>query len=156
MPSTSTRNAFQALAEDHQELDDETIAALNGKAKVSHRKPDCGTKLTPAPRYPDVFDQFTVRSEEDLDDLLCAHPHLAAISDTDWKFRRTLGSKPMELECGADEVLCRVDNGSTINAAWIGNHFHNTSTWLNPRQLPNEATSQPQLAETNCSTRADV
>ena len=49
VPSTSTQNVFQTLAEDHHELDGETIAALNGLAKVSYRKPDRGTKLAPAP-----------------------------------------------------------------------------------------------------------
>ena len=32
VPSISTRNTFQALANEHQELDDETITALNGWA----------------------------------------------------------------------------------------------------------------------------
>ena len=75
VPSTSTRNAFQALAEDHHELDDETIAALTGWATVSYRKPGRGTKTIPAPRSPDVLHQFTMRSEQDLDVLLRAHPH---------------------------------------------------------------------------------
>ena len=48
VPSTSTRNTFEALAEGHHELDDETIAALKGWAKVSYRNSD-RTKLTPAP-----------------------------------------------------------------------------------------------------------
>ena len=36
---------------------------------------------------------------------------------------KALRSKPVELECGTDEVLCLVDSGSTINAASIGKHF---------------------------------
>ena len=30
---------------------------------------------------------------------------------------------PAELICGMDEVLCLVDSGSTVNAAWISKHF---------------------------------
>ena len=46
-----------------------------------------------------------------------------AIPNTDRKIRNAVRSKSMELECGTDEVLCLVDNGSTINAALIGEHF---------------------------------
>ena len=34
-----------------------------------------------------------------------------------------LRTKPIELECGTDEVLCLVDKGSTINAAWVEKQF---------------------------------
>ena len=51
------------------------------------------------------------------------HPTLAAIPDTDKKIRKMLRTKPVELECDSDEVLCLVDSGSTINAAWVKKHF---------------------------------
>ena len=106
----------------HHVLDDKAIADLSGWAKVNYFKPARGTKATPTPRSPDVFDQFTVRSEKDLNDLLRKHPRLASIPDTDKKIRKALRSRPVELECGADEVLCLVDSRSTVNAAWIGKH----------------------------------
>ena len=122
VPSTSTRNAFQALADDHHELDDETITTLNGWATCVHRKTARNAKAVVAPRSPDIFDQFTMRSENGLNVLLRKHPRLAAIPDTDKKIRKALRSKPVELECSAGEFLRLVDSGSTINAAWIGKH----------------------------------
>ena len=90
---------------------------------MTYRNQIHSTKATPTPRFPDVVDQFTMRSEQDLDFLLRAHPRLAAMPDTDKKIRKALRSKPVELECGADEVLCLVDSGSKINVAWIGKHI---------------------------------
>ena len=34
-----------------------------------------------------------------------------------------LCTKPIELECGLDEVVCLVDNGSTIMEAWVEKQF---------------------------------
>jgi len=34
-----------------------------------------------------------------------------------------LKTMPSELVCELDEVLCLVDSGSTVNAAWIAKHF---------------------------------
>ena len=44
VPSTSTRNAFQAFADNHHELDDETITALNGWATCVYCKTARNTK----------------------------------------------------------------------------------------------------------------
>ena len=70
------------------------------------------------------------RSERDLDAALQANPRLAAIQDSAWtcgkKLRSMLRTKPIELECGPDEVLCLVDSGSAINAAWVENKIPNT------------------------------
>ena len=64
-----------------------------------------------------------VRSERELETLLRRDPRLAAIPAPDKKLRRVLRSMPDELVCAADEVLCLVDSGSTVNAAWIAKHF---------------------------------
>jgi hypothetical protein len=66
---------------------------------------------------------FSVKCERDLDELLRAHPHIAAIPGSAKKIRKVLKSMPPELVCGDDEVLCLVDSGSTVNAAWISKHF---------------------------------
>ena len=69
------------------------------------------------PKRHDVFDQWTVSSEKDLDALLKRHPHLAAITDTDKKIRKTLKSKPVELMCGPDEVLYQLAHLSPVSLA---------------------------------------
>ena len=78
------------------------------------------TLIVPKPL---VKESFTVRSEKQLDQLLVKHPHLAAIPDTDKKLKKVLKSMPDELICELDEVICLVDSGSTVNAAWIAKHF---------------------------------
>ena len=59
--------------------------------------------------------------------MIQANPKLAAIPDSAWtcgkKLRNMLRTKPIELECGPDEVLCLVDTGSTINAALVEKQF---------------------------------
>ena len=64
-----------------------------------------------------------ISSESDLDALLKTHPHIAAIPNVASKLRALMKSMPKELICDVDEVLCLVDSGSTVNAAWIEKHF---------------------------------
>ena len=112
------KNTFEALADDDNPLDSTDIDALNGWAhRVSVK-----TKKLPKSRPLDVFDRITIRSEDELDAVMQQHPTLAAIPATDKKIRKMLRTKPIELECNADEVLCLVDSGSTINAAWVEKH----------------------------------
>ena len=74
------------------------------------------------PKKIDVLDTITVRSERELDSIMKSHPYLAAIPKGQ-QIRKLLRTMPVELVCGPDEVLCLVDSGSTINAAWIAKHF---------------------------------
>ena len=64
-----------------------------------------------------------VKSERDLENLLKRDPRIAAIPTSGKQIRRVLRTMPAELVCGVDEVLCLVDSGSTVNAAWISKHF---------------------------------
>ena len=92
----------------------------------------------------DTCGRVTIRSERDLDAVLQANPKLATIPDSAWtcgkKLRKMLRTKPIELGCGPDEVLCLVDSGSTINAAWV------------EKQLPQYA---KHAKETSKSLRGD-
>ena len=125
---TITENSFKALAEDDDtELDGEALDALNGWAHKVNRSSRRLSKRARAPTNLDTFDRVTIRSERDLDAVLQASPKLAAIPDSAWtcgkKMRNMSRTKKIELECGPDEVLCRVDSGSSINAAWVEKQF---------------------------------
>ena len=52
----------------------------------------------------------------------------------------------MELICGPDEVLCLVDSGSTINAAWIEKHFPQYAKMIHST----EASRRGDTATTAC------
>ena len=117
-PIPVAKNTFEALADDDNTLDSTDIDALNGWAQRAGVK----TKKQSKSRPLDVFDRITIRSEDDFDAVMQQHRTLAAILDTDKKIRKMLRTKPIELECSADEVLCLVGSGSTINDAWVEKH----------------------------------
>ena len=94
---------------------------MNAWATAVRRKGRNG-KTSVVPK-PSTEESFTVRSEKQLDQLLAKHPLLAAIPDSDKKLRKVLRTMPDELVCEIDEVLCLVDSGSTVDAAWIAKHF---------------------------------
>ena len=113
---------FQALADEEDEnLSDEAISSLNGWATKVSRKNKKG-KLEKIEK-PKALESFFISNEKQLDQLLARHPKLAAIPETDKKIRKLLKSTPAQLGCGPDEILCLVDSGSTVNAAWIEKHF---------------------------------
>ena len=123
------KNAFAAIAEDDgsHTLDPAMMAALNGFAHKVSRKTNRNSKPVvvpkPAPTKLSLFDKITVRNEEELNQLLKDHPNLSTPADQEKRARKVLRSKPAALVCGPGEVLCLVDSGSTINAAWIEKHF---------------------------------
>ena len=113
-------NKFAALDDNNGEdavlkLADE----LNSWATVVRRKP----KNSKATVVPKSSDGVVIRSERDLDAALNTHPQLAAIPPSNKKIRRIIRSLPEALKCKSNEILCLVDSGSTINAAWIEKHF---------------------------------
>ena len=92
---------------------------------------------------------YCVKCDKDLDELLKAHPHTAAIPGSAKKIRKVLRSMPPELVCADDEVLCLVDSGSTVNAAWISNDF---PQWAHPvRSTP--ASERGDSATTACGQK---
>ena len=113
-------NSYAALAEEELTLSADEISHLNGWAsKVSKKSRSTGkTVVVPKPA-----DHVVIKSEKELDALLSKRPDIAAISGTEQKVRKLLESLPDELVCGPNEVLCLVDSGSTVNAAWIKKHF---------------------------------
>ena len=115
------KNRFQALAEEDVEgLPQDTIDNLNGWAVKVNRKSE---RLQKKSRKQADTEEFTIHSERALDELLSRYPHIAAIPGSDKKIRKILRNMPAELVCRKGEVLCLVDSGSTINAAWIEKHF---------------------------------
>ena len=123
----ASRTYADIVSQNECAIDDETINALNGWATVVNRK-SRGKKnrlppTAPSPKLPDVFEKVTLQTEKDLDRMIQCHPQIAALPKDDAKIRQILKSKPVELECGPNEVLCLVDSGSTINAACIEKHF---------------------------------
>jgi hypothetical protein len=115
-----TPNPFRPLQE---EIDDETLEALNGWAMKVSRKSSKHAKAVVVPKPPPMANKITIQTEHELDDLLRQHPHHAAIPDIDAKIRKVLKSMPPDLVCRPGETLCLVDSGSTVNAAWIEKHF---------------------------------
>ena len=118
----SSKAEFCALANQEDDyLSQDNINSRNDwNVKVS-RKSERAKKVEP--RRPKLLESFTVKTEQQLDQLLSRHPRLAAIPDTDKKIRKILRTMPAQLVCGPDEILCLVDSGSTVNAAWIEKHF---------------------------------
>ena len=128
-------NRYRAIADEETSLDDDTLSSLNGWAKVHYKKlkkkkSETTASVRPAAvptsspvAKPDVYEKFTIKTEAELDNFLQTHPQIAALPDDQDKVRRILRSKPVELECDANEVLCLVDSGSTINAANVEKHF---------------------------------
>ena len=118
----------QALADEEDEnLSDEAISSLNGWVTKVSRKNKKG-KLEKIEK-PKALESFFISNEKQLDQLLARHPKLAAIPETDKKIRKLLKSMPAQLICGPDEILCLVDSGSTVNAAWIEKHLPAYETW---------------------------
>ena len=115
-PFTSP-NSFQALAEadKRDNISSEDIDSLNGWA---HNVKQLSAKKS-SKRHP----SFKICSEEDLDNFLGRHPKIAAIPDKVERLKKILKTMPDALKCNANEVLCLVDSGATINAAWIARHF---------------------------------
>ena len=120
----STKNRYSALSSTTTTEDDvtgdEEIEGWSVKVSRTNAKKQ---KRDLQGRHLDVFDQVTIRNERDLEKLLARNPRIAALPETEKKFKKLLKSKPLELMCGPDEVLCLVDSGSTVNAAWIAKHF---------------------------------
>ena len=115
------KSSFTDLAANDESLSLEAIDHLNGWAtKVSRKSKQ--SKIE-SPVKPNKFEAFTIQNEKQLDILLASHPRLAAIPESDKKIRKVLKTMPAQLVCGPDEVLCLVDSGSTVNAAWIAKHF---------------------------------
>ena len=115
-------NLFQAIADsdDSNVFDPDALDHLNNWAFKVSRKSSPKSKPVIVPKS--TGNHF-VKCEKDLDQLLKAHPHIAAIPGSAKKIRTVLRSMPPELVCEDDEVLCLVDSGSTVNAAWISKHF---------------------------------
>ena len=113
---TPTKNSFAALAS--TDLEQEAIVELSHWAHKVNKI----SKPSPKTKKLDTFDRITIKDEIDLEQVMADHPNLAAIPDQK-KLRKMLRQKPVELECGPDEVLCLVDSGSTIHAAWVEKHF---------------------------------
>lgn len=111
------KNKYAALASDACGLDDD-INALAQWAPVTYKK-----KRLPPAKQLDTFERVVVHSEADLEALLARNPRLAALPEPTKKIKNMLKSRPVELECGPDEVLCLVGSGSTVNAANIAKHF---------------------------------
>ena len=112
---TPVSNSFAALAS--EDLEQEAIVELSQWAHKVNKisKPSPKTKV-------DVFDRISIHNEAELKQVMSDHPTFAALPDQK-KLRKMLRQKPIELECGPDEVLCLVDSGSTVHAAWIEKHF---------------------------------
>ena len=123
-PTFAGPNKFSALSETDAPNDEaeanQVVEELSSWATTTKMSSKKAQRL---PKSIDIFDQFTVRSERDLDLVLKNHPTLAALPSDDKKIRKALKSRPVELTCGPDETLCLMDSGSTINAAWIEKHF---------------------------------
>ena len=112
---TPVSNSFAALAS--EDLEQEAIVELSQWAHKVNKisKPSPKTKV-------DVFDRISIHNEAELRQVMSDHPTFAALPDQK-KLRKMLRQKPIELECGPDEVLCLVDSGSTVHAAWVEKHF---------------------------------
>jgi hypothetical protein len=122
--SFASANPFQAIAEDNvNDLDEDTMDAMNGWAHKVKRQSSRKAKAVLVPKPVDVFDTFTVRSEKDLDALLVKNPGLAVAPLDKKHIKKVIKTMPAELICGPDETLCLMDSGSTVNAAWIEKHF---------------------------------
>ena len=122
-PVTPTSNSFDALSDnEHTALSDEAIEDLNNWAHKVSRKSAKAPKAKNTAR-PDIFQPFTIRSEDELDQFLATHCRARPQPGSEAVIRAVLKSRPVELECDEDEVLCLVDSGATINAAWIAKHF---------------------------------
>ena len=110
-------------------MDPEAICELS---RWAHKVDKKSKPAVPAkPKALDVFDRITIRNEEELQKVMTEHPTLAALPDQG-KLRKMLRQKPIELECGPDEVLCLVDSGSTVHAAWIEKHFPSYANRVKP------------------------
>jgi len=81
--------------------------------KVSRKKRKQAKQATPP--------VAALSNEVDLDLMLKKNPRLKNISRH--HLLKALRRMPQELVCGDNEILCLVDSGSTINAAWIEKHF---------------------------------
>ena len=114
--------------EEHQGLSQETIDALGEWGTVVSRKSrrrnkqatltGCGEGSIPKSHQPPVA---TLNNEVDLDKLLAQNPRLKKVSRQ--HLLKAMRRMPQELVCEANEILCLVDSGSTINAVWIEKHF---------------------------------
>ena len=80
------------------------------------------------------FLNFKICSEQDLDLFLKTHPKIAAIPEKVARLKKVLKSMPPELKCSDEEVLCLVDSGATINAAWIERHFPQYEDLVQPTE----------------------
>ena len=81
-PSFETPNRFKPFQED---IDDDTLEALNSWATKVSRKSARNAKATIVPKSKGRLETITVKNEDELDDLLQLHPHLAALPDADDK-----------------------------------------------------------------------
>ena len=115
--SFTSPSSFQALSDD---IAPDSFGVKTVKDKFDPPKPVAARRDNKlgGNRKP-----ILVRSERELETLPMRDPRIAAIPDSDKKLRRVLRTMPDELVCAADEVLCLVDSGSTVNAAWIAKHF---------------------------------
>ena len=109
-PSTSPtpiKNSFSALAEDDStSISGELLDQLNGWAHKVSRKSSKKARPVVVSKPPDA--------------------------ETQQKIRQVIKTRPAELECDENEVLCLVDSGSTVNAAWISRHFPQYSAMVKP------------------------
>ena len=109
--SPKTMAADLAKEETH-ELDPEAIASLNGwSTKVSRRRSRGQKSQTLS----------SIQTEADLDRHLAQNPRLQKISAN--MINRASRELPPALICGPGEILCLVDSGASMNAAWIEKHF---------------------------------
>ena len=109
------RNKYAALAEsDSDHFTTDSLDVWNNwQQKVSRRNRKSKAQIQ----------KVTVTTEAELDDLLKSNPKIATLPENHETIRRIMRQKPVELECEPGEVLCLVDSGSTVNAAWIEKHF---------------------------------
>ena len=111
-PAETNAKAIQVAKAAPTPLDPEMIAHLGGWATVVNRRSSRKGKPVPI---------ATVKTEADLDRVIAQNPYLKNLSKK--RLNRVLSSMPEALRCGANEVLCLVGSGSTMNAAWIEKQF---------------------------------
>ena len=89
---------------------------------------------------------FMLCTDKNLDLFLLKNPKIAAIPAAVDRLKKLLKDMPTELRCQDGEVLCLVDSGATINAAWIDRHFPSYSHLVQPT----EASLRGDGARTAC------
>ena len=77
--------------------------------------------------------------------MFLARHSISALPDKK-RIRKLLKAKPNFLQCGPGEVLCLVDSGSTVNAAWIARHFPAFTS----KVQPTPASERGDTATTAC------